>query len=365
MKSHHIPASDKARIALSRMIAAAALGVFAIGGSSAAMADESGVSFWVPGLFGSLAAVPQQTPGWALNTIYYHTSVSAGSDVSLAREFSIGKFPANASATLNANLNATGDVLFINPTYAFATPFLGGQASVGLIGVYSRVSTSLAGTMSGTLSVPPLAPIGFSRSDTFNDSVTGVGDLYPQFAVRWNSGVNNYMTYVTGDIPVGSYDSSRLSNIGLGHGAIDGGAGYTYFDPQSGHEFSAVTGFTYNFTNPSTNYQSGVDWHLDWGASQFLSKQFSVGLVGYFYRQVSGDSGSGDRVGSFQSGVTGIGPQMAFIFPAGQTQAYLNLKVYKEFDATNRPSGWNAWAVLSLSPAAPVAAASSPPILRK
>jgi hypothetical protein len=172
------------------------------------------------------------------------------------------------------------------------------------------------------------------------------------------------MTYVTGDIPVGNYDSSRLSNIGLGHGAIDSGAGYTYFDPQSGHEFSAVTGFTYNFTNPSTNYQSGVDWHLDWGASQFLSKQFSIGLVGYFYRQVSGDSGSGDRVGSFQSGVTGIGPQMAFIFPVGQMQGYLNLKVYKEFDAQDRPSGWNAWAVLSLSPAAPVAAAS-PPILRK
>ena len=28
-------------------------------------ADENGVSFWLPGLFGSLAAVPQQ-PGWAL-----------------------------------------------------------------------------------------------------------------------------------------------------------------------------------------------------------------------------------------------------------------------------------------------------------
>ena len=28
-------------------------------------ADESGVSFWVPGLFGSLAATPQQ-PGWSL-----------------------------------------------------------------------------------------------------------------------------------------------------------------------------------------------------------------------------------------------------------------------------------------------------------
>ena len=30
-----------------------------------AHADEGGVSFWVPGFFGSLAATPQQ-PGWSL-----------------------------------------------------------------------------------------------------------------------------------------------------------------------------------------------------------------------------------------------------------------------------------------------------------
>jgi hypothetical protein len=52
--------------------------------SHSALADEGGVSFWVPGFFGSLAAAPQQ-PGWSLANIYYHTSVSAGSDVALAR----------------------------------------------------------------------------------------------------------------------------------------------------------------------------------------------------------------------------------------------------------------------------------------
>jgi hypothetical protein len=40
-----------------------------------ARADET-VSFWVPGQFGRLAAVPT-TPGWSLGTVYYHTSVSA------------------------------------------------------------------------------------------------------------------------------------------------------------------------------------------------------------------------------------------------------------------------------------------------
>jgi hypothetical protein len=64
---------------------------------SHASADEGGVSFWVPGTFGSLAATPQQ-PGWSLASIYYYTSVSAGGGVSLSRELSIGQIPPNLTA---------------------------------------------------------------------------------------------------------------------------------------------------------------------------------------------------------------------------------------------------------------------------
>ncbi len=336
---------------------------FAACATTGALADEGGTSFWLPGTFGSLAAVPQQQPGWALTTAYYHTDVSASGDVARAREFEIGRIPGNVSATLNATLKATGDLALISPGYAFATPVLGGQAAVGLTGIFANTSTSLAGTLSGTITLPPpVGTIPFMRSDSISDSLASVGDLYPQYSLRWNAGVNNYMTYVMGDVPVGAYDSTRLSNIGLGHGAIDAGGGYTYFNPQAGQELSAVVGLTYNFTNPATNYQSGIDWHLDWGASQFVSKQVSIGAVGYFYDQLSGDSGSGDRIGSFESRVIGIGPQIAFLFPVGQMQGYLNVKGYEEFDAQNRPEGWNAWVVLSISPAAP--APSAPPTRR-
>jgi hypothetical protein len=66
--------------------------------------------------------------------------------------------------------------------------------------------------------------------------------------------------------------------------------------PQTGIEFSAVTGFTYNFTNNDTDYKNGIDWHVDWGASHFLSKQMFVGIAGYYYHQLTGDSGSGQRL---------------------------------------------------------------------
>jgi hypothetical protein len=100
------------------------------------------------------------------------------------------------------------------------------------------------------------------------NGLTGFGDLYPMVSLKWHDGVHNWMTYATGDIPVGAYDSSRISNIGIGHGAIDGG-GYTYLNPTTGHEFSGAGGFTYNFRNPDPGVQSGTDFHFEWGASQF------------------------------------------------------------------------------------------------
>jgi hypothetical protein len=318
--------------------------------ASVAVADESGVSFWLPGLFGSLAATPGQ-PGWAFASVYYHTSVSAGADVARSREIQIGRFNPALNVNLNASLKADADLALLVPSYTFATPVLGGQLAVQMATIVGRSSASVAGTLSASL-----PPFNLLRTDSISDSVTGFGDLYPQASLKWNFGVHNFMTYITGDIPVGAYNSARLANLGLGHGAIDGGVGYTYFNPATGHEFSAVTGFTYNFINPVTNYQSGVDWHLDWGASQFVSKQVHIGLVGYVYQQLTADSGQSAILGEFKSRVLGVGPQIGFIFPVGDMQGYLNFKGYKEFAAENRPEGWNAWVTFSIS-----AAAAPPP----
>jgi hypothetical protein len=343
-------------------IAALALATIASAPTTAS-ADEGGVSFWLPGLFGSLAASPL-VPGLLTSTTYYHDHVTAGGDVALAREFSIGRIPFGLNASLNANLSANIDLALLNALYTFQTPAFGGQVSVGMMGIYGRVSTSLAGTLSGTLTTP-LGPFPFLRSDNISDSVTGFGDLYPMVTVRWNNGVHNYMVYATGDIPVGAYDSTRLSNVGIGHGALDLGGGYTYLNPQTGDEFSAVLGFTYNYLNNSTQYQNGVDMHLDWGTSHFFTKQVLAGLVGYVYKEIGCDSGLGDHVGCFQSQVVGIGPQIGFIFPVGDLQGYLNIKGYKEFAAEHRPDGWNAWVTLTISPAQPTPSTPRRPMLTK
>jgi hypothetical protein len=323
------------RFALTRARSAAFGSSFVLGAlvcaPPMALADESGTSFWLPGLFGSLAAAPQQ-PGASVATIYYHTSVFAGRNVNFQH-----------GSSLIAGVDATGDLGIIIPSYVFATPVLGAQLSVGLMTVVGNSNISAAAMATG-----PLGNIfGIGRTDT----VTGVGDLYPQILLRWNMGLDNIMAYVTGDAPVGSYNAQRLANIGLGHSAMDAGGGYTFFNPETGHELSAVAGFTYNFINPTTSVRSGVDFHLDWAASQFVTKQWQVGVVGYVYDQISADGGSGNKVGAFQSRVLGVGPQIGYVFPLGDHQGYVNLKGYKEFDSKNRPDGWNVWLTLAITPA--------------
>jgi hypothetical protein len=210
---------------------------------------------------------------------------------------------------------------------------------LGVTFAVGRADTSVSAVLSG-----PFGTVAASQSDYMN----GAGDLYPLATLKWQIGDHNIMTYATAAVPVGAYDATRLAGLGIGHWAIDGGLGYTFANA-AGFELSVTAGVTYNFMNPATQYQSGVDGHIDWGASIALGEKLYVGAVGYFYDQLGADSGAGARLGPFQSKVTAVGPQIGYALDLGVVQADLNLRGYKEFDAQNRPDGWNLWLTLSLS----------------
>jgi hypothetical protein len=318
---------------------------------SISRADEGGVSFWLPGQYASLAAAPE-VPGWALGVIYYHTNVEAFGNVAASKEILTGRIPANVNVNLNLSLAGQGDLIVLAPTYTFAQPVLGGQFSFGVSSWFGRNAASIAGTLTVAT-----GSVFATRTGMLEDALTSYGDVVPTATLRWNRGVNNFMTYVTGDIPVGDYNPMRLANLGIGHGAIDSGGAYTYLNPATGNEFSATAGFTYNFKNPDTQYRSGIDFHFDWGASHFLSKQLFVGIAGYAYQQVTDDSGQNPILGGFRSRVLGVGPQIGYLFPVGGMQGFLGLRGYGDFDAANRAPGWSTWLTFSISPAAPTAEA--------
>jgi hypothetical protein len=91
------------------LAAGAALALTAAAFPPAARADEGGVSFWVSGIYASLAAVPLQ-PGWTVNETYYHWQGQAGADVAAAREITIGRFNPSVTLNLSGNLNALADL---------------------------------------------------------------------------------------------------------------------------------------------------------------------------------------------------------------------------------------------------------------
>ncbi len=293
-----------------------------------ARADESGASVWLPGQFASFAAEPGD-PGFSLETIYYHRYASAAA----SRAFSIG-------GSITAGLAVSEDYLFLTLGYTFADPVLRGQLFLGLTFAPGRANTSISATLTG--------PGGSSIAGGSSDTMTGIGDISPLATLKWNMGAHNVMAYVTATIPAGSYDPSRIAGLGVGHWAIDGGLGYTYAN-DAGVEASLTVGLTRNFINPYTQYQSGIDGHLDWGASYSPTENFYLGAAGYVYHQLGGDSGPGARLGAFQSQVTGVGPQLGYTFALGGIDIDLNLRGYGEFDAQNRPEGWNVWFTVGLS----------------
>ena len=302
--------------------------------SAAARADAGGVGFWLPGGMGSLSAVPGQ-PGWSLTTVYVHLEANAGGGKELQN-----------NANIVTSLHARADALGFLPAYTFETPVLGGQLTVGAAGVPGNVGVGIGATLTG--------PRGNQVSGVAGDERTTWADVYYLGTLKWNQGVNNYLWYVMGNIPSGTYDPTRLANLSPGYTAVDSGFGYTYFNPATGHEFSAVAGLTYNGMNSALQYRNGIDFHLDWAASKFIGKSVHVGLAGYVYQQVTGDSGAGAKLGDFKGQAVGIGPQIGFFFPAWEGYSgYLNLRGYWDLHTENRPTTQTFMATLSFAPAAP------------
>lgn len=295
-----------------------------------AAADEAGVSFWLPGQYAAFAAQPGK-PGLSFEAAFYHATASAQRSVDFERD-----------GHIQVSVKSPSDFVMLTPTYSFANTILGGQPAIGLTALIGRNVTSVGATLA--------SPGGATLSGSRSDQVGGFGDLSPNATLKWNQGVHNFMIYSTAGIPVGAYNTDRLAALGLGHWAVDGGGGYTYYDEKAGIEFSAVVGLTYNFINPYTQYRSGNDLHLDLSFSPYVSDIMHVGVVGYVYDQIGSDSGVGATLGDFKSRVAGVGPQLGFFLRMGDREGYLNLRSYYEFAAQQRLSGWNMFVTFSMEP---------------
>jgi hypothetical protein len=94
-------------------------------GQRSSWADESGASFWQPGTFANLAAVPGP-PGWSFNATYFHATLAGGSNVATADVLPL--FPRTTPRVqLDSDFKTNVDIAILTPAYTFATPVWGGR----------------------------------------------------------------------------------------------------------------------------------------------------------------------------------------------------------------------------------------------
>jgi hypothetical protein len=282
------------------------------------MAAEGATGFYLLGSKTSMAGfIPP--PGTYVSDLSYYYSGSTNVDL----EF--------AGLTLSGGVDA--DAYYNLPIGIWVAPgkVLGGNAAFTVMAPIGWKDVEAGATVAG--------PLGGSITGRIQDDDTAFGDPVVGAALGWHEGNWHWNIGTLLNIPVGFWERGNLSNIGFNRWALDVTGAVTYLDMTSGIELSGAVGFTFNGENSDTDYKTGTEFHLEAAAVQNFSKSFGIGINGYFYDQVSGDSGEGARLGSFEGRVAALGPVVNWNFEIGKIPVSTSFKYFHEFDVKNRLEG--------------------------
>jgi hypothetical protein len=312
-------------------MAAMALGVLVAGtGSAPVRAAEGGHGVYLLGLKGPGAGITPPPGVFLTNTVYWYQGSNTAN-----RAFPVvgGRTVADIKATVWLDL----------PALTVVTPLeiLGGHLGVNVLVPLGGPIVDANGTLT-----TPLLPGSPSRA--LHDSVSTYGDPSVTAFLGWHAGSFHWTAGVTGFFPIGDYQQGALANVANHRGAADFSGALTWLDPAIGLDVSLAGGFTTSLENSATNYRTGNELHVEGAITQNFSAQFSLGVVGYFYEQLSGDSGTGATLGAFKGRVAALGGSVGYNFQLGELPVSTRLKVYREFDVKNRLEGTAGYFSLSL-----------------
>lgn len=188
----------------------------------------------------------------------------------------------------------------------------------------------------------PQDPLG--RTVRRRDTATGLGDvlLFPLMLNYNVSPALNYNFRLGFYAPTGDYQKGELANAGKNFWSVEPTAAVVYLNPKNGREFSAFLGATFNEKNDATDYKSGTQAHLEVTAAQHFplwSGLAGAGLTGFWYKQVTDDSGSGANFGGFRARSSGIGPVVSWAGKVANTDTVAEFKWLHESGVERRPEG--------------------------
>jgi len=173
-----------------------------------------------------------------------------------------------------------------------------------------------------------------------SESKTGIGDIIVNpFILSWHSKNWHFATGIDIYIPTGEFDKKSLANVGRNYWTFEPIFAFTYLS-DSGFEVSSKFMYDINTENTDTDYRSGQEFHFDYT----IGKKFdncSLGLGGYYYKQITDDKVGGTKVGSDgnKGQAFAIGPQFKYDY---KNMSFI-LKYQKEMEVKNRPEGDKFW----------------------
>jgi hypothetical protein len=314
-------------------------GVLAAGISAAtapiALAAENATGLYLLGVKTSMAGfVPP--PGTYVTDInlYYSGSASGAAAVGIALR-------QTGNLTIDAKVDLQADAYINAPFALWIAPqkVLGGNVGLGVMVPMGWKGIDVDIDALATLTLPNGTVIQANRHFDISDSTTNFGDPVLNALIGWHDGNWHSSFGVLLNVPIGPWETESITNLSFHRWALDTSGSVTYFDPKTGHEVSVTAGFTFNGENPDTDYKTGTEFHVEAALMHHASKTFAFGIAGYHYEQITGDSGAGARLGGFEGRVTGIGPDITYIFMCGKTPISTELKYFREFNVENRLEG--------------------------
>jgi hypothetical protein len=289
--------------------------------ATVARAEEGPTGHYVPG---GVSDFIDAVPSKATIVVRFHTLRYEGNGGALAMPIA-GLTVTNVRETRWA----FGVTAAVRPNYTL-TPRLGWAASITVPLVHVAVSGDVAQQGGGTIAR--------------GESITGIGDLFvaplmllysltPELSASGRVGL--YM-------PTGRYQTGRISNTGKNYFTLQPLLGLEYFGEHNGIEAALHGGLDFNTMNKSTQYQTGIQAHVDATLAwhfQLGRGQVGVGGSGYWYRQIEADSGVGATLGSFEARSLGAGPVASYLFRVRKIAVAMDLRWTRDFGVRNRLDG--------------------------
>jgi hypothetical protein len=318
--------SEKNRVApLARAVLAGALVSALAALPHAVVAGEGGTTHIIPGAMATLADnPPADGPLTFVKPMYMHYNGSATAQIPTA-------------AGLAGNLDATSNTVALAVGHAFGTKVLGATYTMVAALPYTWLDVSANVQARGGNTVRRI-----------ENSVSGFGDitLIPAM-MAWKADNWQFNAMLPIYAPTGSYQEGRLGNPGLNYWTFDPMVGVVYSNAKSGFNALLHMGYAMNTENNATSYKSGDLLHFDGAVQQILPAGpgfLTLGAEGFYFQQMTCDSGSGAVLGCFKGRTAGLGPVLGYVLPLSKTESLVfELKWLAEMDTKNRLDGDYIW----------------------